>query len=90
MNKVEMYSKKPCPFCDRAKSLLQSKGVDFVEIDITDDEAQTIKMMQRSNQRTVPQIFIDNEPIGGFDQLARLNTKGVLNRKLGLEEIQAI
>lgn len=86
MKKVEVYSKQQCPFCDRAKSLLQSKGVSYIEIDITDDEAHTLEMMRRSQQRTVPQIFIDNESIGGFDQLARLNSQGKLSRKLDLEE----
>ena len=86
MNKVEVYSKPNCPHCDRAKSLLHAKGVDYVEFDISDDEARTLEMMQRSQQRTVPQIFINNESVGGFSQLAELNAQGVLNRKLGLEE----
>ncbi len=90
MSKVEVYSKERCPHCDRAKSLLRSKGVDYVEIDITDDEVQTTKMMERSQQRTVPQIFIDDEAIGGFNQLAQLNSQGLLNQKLGLEEHQPI
>ena len=90
MKNVEVYSKKQCPFCDRAKLLLGSKGIDYREIDITDDEALTIEMVQRSRQRTVPQIFIDDEAIGGYDQLARLNAQGILNRKLDLEEKQAI
>ena len=89
MKKVEVYSKEQCPFCDRAKSLLQAKGIAYQEIDITDDEVRTIEMMQRSQQRTVPQIFIEDESIGGYDQLARMNAQGVLNRKLGLEEIHA-
>lgn len=86
MSKVEVYSKSSCPHCDRAKSLLSAKGVNYVEIDITDDEARTLEMMQRSQQRTVPQIFINDESVGGFSQLAQLNMQGVLNRKLGLEE----
>ena len=90
MKKVEVYSKQQCPFCDRAKSLLQSKGISYIEIDITDDEAHTLEMIQRSQQRTVPQIFIENDSIGGFEQLARLNSQGKLNRKLGLEEVQAV
>ncbi len=90
MKNVEVYSKEQCPFCERAKSLLQSKGIAYQEIDITDDEARTIEMMQRSQQRTVPQIFIDNEAIGGYHQLVRLNAQGVLNRKLALEETHSI
>ena len=90
MKNVEVYSKKQCPYCDRAKLLLGSKGIAYREIDITDDEALTIEMVQRSQQRTVPQIFIADEAVGGYDQLARLNAQGVLNRKLGLEEKPAI
>ena len=90
MKNVEIYSRQQCPSCDRAKSLLQSKGIAFVEIDITDDEARTIEMMRRSQQRTVPQIFIDGETIGGYDQLARIYARGALSRNRDLDEIQAL
>ena len=90
MNKIEVYSKSSCPHCDRAKSLLNAKGVDYVEIDISDDEARTLEMIQRSRQRTVPQIFINDEAIGGFSQLAQLNARGVLDRKLDLEEYHPV
>ncbi len=86
MKTVELYSKVQCPFCERAKSLLQSKGIRYREIDITDDEARTLEMMRRSRQRTVPQIFINDEAVGGYEQLAQLNAQGILNQKLGLEE----
>ncbi len=84
MKHIEVFSRDNCPFCDRAKSLLSSKGVTYEEIDITNDETLAIKMMQRSEQRSVPQIFIDNQPIGGYDSLARLNSQGELNRMLGI------
>ena len=84
MKHIEVFSRDNCPFCDRAKSLLNSKGVDFDVIDITNDEIMAIKMMQRSEQRTVPQIFIDNQSIGGYDALARLNAQGTLNKMLGI------
>ena len=90
MNKVEVYSKPSCPHCDRAKSLLRAKRVDYIEIDIADDEVRTLEMIQRSQQRTVPQIFINDEAVGGFSQLARLNAQGVLDRKLGLDEYHPI
>ena len=84
MRHVEVFSRDNCPYCDRAKALLKSKGVDYDEIDITYDETMAARMMQRSAQRSVPQIFIGNHPIGGYDALARLNAKGELNQMLGI------
>ena len=84
MRHVEVFSRDNCPYCDRAKALLKSKGVDYDEIDITYDETMAARMMQRSAQRSVPQIFIGNRPIGGYDALARLNAKGELNQMLGI------
>lgn len=84
MRHVEVFSRDNCPYCDRAKALLKSKGVDYDEIDITYDETMAARMMQRSAQRSVPQIFIGNRPIGGYDALARLNAKGELNQILGI------
>ena len=85
MNHVEIYSKDPCPYCDRAKSLLDSKGVSYDVIDIGHDETLAMKMMQLSQQRTVPQVVINNKSIGGYDALAMLNAKGDLDRLLGLK-----
>ncbi len=59
MNKIEIYSKDWCPFCSKAKSLLQSKQLDYAEVDITSDLAREQEMIERSGRRTVPQIFID-------------------------------
>ena len=85
MYHVEIYSKDPCPYCERAKSLLNSKGISYDVIDIGNDEALAMKIMQLSQQRTVPQVVINNKLIGGFDVLAMLNTKGDLDRLLGLK-----
>ena len=63
MNKIEIYSKDWCPFCSKAKSLLQSKQLDYAEVDITSDLAREHEMIERSGRRTVPQIFIDGESI---------------------------
>lgn len=90
MKNVEIYSKEWCPYCAKAKSLLQSKGVDYIEIDVTNDEQREAKMIGRSQRRTVPQIFIDNESIGGYDDLAQLNAAGELDEMLGLDKKQEL
>ena len=84
MNSVEIYSKSWCPYCNKAKALLQSKGVDYEEIDTTHDEAREREMVQRSRRQTVPQIFILGQSVGGYDDLAQLNASGELDRMLGI------
>ena len=79
MNTIKIYSTRNCPYCVRAKALLQSKELDFEEIDISSDLERTQEMIQRSGRRTVPQIFINEQSIGGFDQLAELNAAGKLD-----------
>jgi glutaredoxin 3 len=79
MNNIEVYSSHNCPWCDRAKALLESKGLDYKEINISKDHVKALGMIERSGRRTVPQIFIDDEPIGGFDELSALNQAGKLN-----------
>jgi glutaredoxin 3 len=74
-----------CPYCARAKSLLERKGVDYVNIDVIEDSSKREEMVKRAHGRcTVPQIFIDGEHIGGSDELAALDRAGKLNAKLGL------
>ncbi len=73
MNQIEIYSTNNCPWCTRAKSLLRTKGLDFEEIDISSDQARALEMIERSGRRSVPQIFIDDESIGGFEELSKLN-----------------
>ena len=90
MNNIEIYSKDWCPYCSKAKSLLHSKGVGYIEIDVTNDEQQENEMVERSKRRTVPQIFINNESIGGYDDIAQLNATGELDRKLGLDTKKAM
>ena len=80
MAKVEVYSKMGCPYCVRAKALLKSKGVDFVEYDITMGGPKRAEMLSRSNGgSTVPQIFIDGAHVGGSDDLAALERAGKLD-----------
>jgi glutaredoxin 3 len=66
----------------RAKSLLQRKGVSFEEVDVSNDDALREQMIEVSGRRTVPQIFINGEPIGGFDELYALEQDGQLDRLL--------
>ncbi len=83
--RVVVYSTAMCPYCVRAKSLLQSKGVEYEEIRVDLDRNLMVEMMQRSNRRTVPQIFIDDFHVGGFDDMAQLDAYGKLDPLLGLE-----
>ena len=83
--KVEIYTKAFCGYCHRAKRLLDSKGVDYVEYDITMGGEKRAEMMKRvPGAMTVPQIFIDDEAIGGSDDLALLEREGKLDARLGL------
>lgn len=83
--KVEIYTKWGCPFCVRAKALLESKGVSVEEFDITLGGPKKAEMHERvPNARTVPQIFIDGEAVGGCDELYALDRVGGLDPLLGL------
>ena len=77
---VEIYTWSMCPFCIRAKALLDKKNVDYTEYCIDGDEEAREKMAQRSNgKRSLPQIFIDDRHIGGCDDLYALNSEGELD-----------
>ncbi len=83
MSKVEIYSKAMCPYCDRAKQLLQGKSVEYTEIRVDQNPDQLEVMLARSEgRRTFPQIFINDQPIGGFDDLWALEQSGELNKLL--------
>ena len=83
MANVEIYTWSTCPYCRKAKALLNEKDVDFTEYDITGDEAARNKMSERANgRRSVPQIFIDDKHIGGCDDLHELEEKGGLDKLL--------
>ncbi|MBW4622259.1 MAG: glutaredoxin 3 [Cyanosarcina radialis HA8281-LM2] len=78
--KVEIYTWSRCPFCIRAKHLLEDKGVEFTEYGIDGDEQARAKMAKRANgRRSLPQIFIDEEHIGGCDDLYELEAMGKLD-----------
>jgi glutaredoxin 3 len=78
--KVEIYTWRMCPFCIRAKQLLKAKGVEYTEYSIDGDEAARSQMAQRANgRRSVPQIFINDQHIGGCDDIHALEKKGQLD-----------
>lgn len=82
-SKVEMYYWKTCPFCVRARSLLDSKGVAYEGYDITGDEEARAKMIKRTGgPKSVPQIFINDIYIGGCDDLHALEEQGKLDEML--------
>ncbi|MDA2920156.1 glutaredoxin 3 [Desulfobacterota bacterium AH_259_B03_O07] len=85
MADIEIYTKDWCPYCAKAKALLKSKGLSYKEINVTTDHDLQQKMIERSGRRTVPQIFIDGESMGGYDDLANLNATGELDRKLEIK-----
>ena len=77
---VEIYTWQTCPYCIRAKMLLWWKGVKFTEYKIDGNEAARVKMAERANERrSVPQIFINNQHIGGCDDLYQLDTQAQLD-----------
>lgn len=79
MKKIEIYSSMLCPFCYRAKKLLEQKGAAFTEIDVMLHPRRRAEMVQRSGGRTsVPQIFIDDQHVGGCDDLFALDASNKL------------
>ncbi len=83
MSHVVIYTTRYCPYCSAAKALLRSKNIPFAEIDVTDDPDRRAEMERLSSRRTVPQIFVDGKPIGGYDDARRLESRGELDRLLG-------
>lgn len=79
MAQVVIYTTNYCPYCTAAKALLRRKNVNFEEIDVTDDPGRRNEMEQLSQRWTVPQIFIDGQPIGGYDDMNRLDLNGMLD-----------
>lgn len=83
MAKVRMYSTAVCPYCVRAEMLLKAKGVTEIEkIRVDLDPRERVEMMQKTGRRTVPQIYIGEEHVGGFDDLAALEHAGKLDSLL--------
>ncbi len=82
MTDVRVYTTRVCPYCIAAKRLLVARGVAYEEIDVTGDDDKRAWLLEVTGRRTVPQIFIRGEPIGGYDDLAELDRSGQLARRL--------
>ena len=83
MVKIEIYTWSTCPYCTRAKALLDSKGVAYTNYDITGDDEARAKMIERTGgPKSVPQIFVDDKHYGGCDELHALDAQGSLDRIL--------
>ena len=82
MKPVTIYTTQTCPYCVRAKRLLQKKNVPYEEVDVSWDDDKRMQLMQRTGRRTVPQIFIGDEHLGGADELYELEQRGELDAKL--------
>ncbi len=81
---VEIFSSTNCPYCKRAKTLLDNKGVKYIEFPIDTDPSFIDEMVSRCQRSSVPQIFIKGEHIGGFDDLKLLDDNKLLDQKLGI------
>lgn len=81
-SKVVIYSKDPCPYCVKAKMLLQRKKVNFTEIKVTDDKTREEVIKKSGGRMTVPQIFINDQHVGGCDDLYALDAAGKLDSML--------
>ena len=82
---LKVYTKEWCPYCTKAKALLRSKQLDFEEVDVTSNAEAEQEMIKRSQRRTVPQIFIGERSVGGYDDLSQLNATGELDRLLNIK-----
>lgn len=79
-----MYTGRVCPYCSRAKALLAKKGVEYREEMVDLDPSGRQKLVELTGRRTVPQILVDGNPIGGWDDLAALDKAGELDALLGI------
>ena len=82
---VTIYTGHRCAYCSAAKRMLDSKNVTYNEININEDPAKAEEMVERTNRQTVPQIFIGETHVGGFDDMAELNSEGKLDELLNGE-----
>lgn len=83
MKDVVIYTTNSCPYCRQAERLLTERGVTFQNIDVSTDTAMRAKLVTMSGgRRTVPQIFIGGEPIGGYSDMVELDERGELDPKL--------
>ncbi len=85
MPEITMYCTASCPFCTRAEKLLTKKGMKIKKIRVDGDKTMLKEMIKRTGQNTVPQIYIDNKHVGGFDDLSELDIMDELDPLLGIE-----
>jgi glutaredoxin 3 len=79
MSRIEIYAKSWCPYCARARALLEARGLAYEIVDVTTDATREQEMRTRAGRRTVPQIFIDDRHVGGYDELATMDAAGGLS-----------
>ena len=82
MASIEIYTTPTCPYCHAAKALLAEKGADYTEITVLDPELREAMMQRANGRRTVPQIFIGETHVGGYDDMAALDRAGGLDQLL--------
>ena len=85
--KITMYASEYCSYCMAARMLLKKKGLEYDEFLISDDPALRDEMVRRSNRTSVPQIFVADQAIGGFDELYELEESGELDRMLKQQQV---
>ncbi|MFC1747856.1 glutaredoxin 3 [Pseudomonadota bacterium] len=88
MNKVEIYSHPGCGYCHQAKGLLKARGIEYQELDVAQDRQLLSQMVQRTGGRTLPQIIINDQVVGGFDDLRLLDQRKQLDTLLNHQSIQ--
>ncbi|MBC7504018.1 glutaredoxin family protein [Candidatus Gracilibacteria bacterium] len=84
MNQITLYTKNNCPFCILAKNLLNSLDLTYDEIDITSTPGLIMDLVKKSGMRTVPQIFVGDRCLGGYDAILALHKNGELTKVIGL------
>ena len=89
MARIRLYSTRWCAYCVRAKALLEGKGLEYEETMLDDDPAFRQKLMELTGNWTLPQILIDDRPIGGYTELWRLDRSGRLDELLAVEPVGA-
>lgn len=83
---IVIYTKNYCPYCKRAVAFLERNNLEFEEIDVTFDESIFEPVKAKSGSTTVPQLFVDDVFIGGYDDMVALKNAGTINETLGIEE----
>ncbi len=86
--RVRLYTTNMCSYCVRAKFLLGKRGIPYQEINLSGDDQQRAELVRRTGWRTVPQIFLDDEFIGGYQELAALDRTGELARRASAQAVE--